>query len=105
MSDTNTSFTWRIANLERETNDGFVYTIHYTVSANDDTYSAGAYGSIGLERPEGELIPFSELTAAVVIGWVKEKFGAEKVAEIEAALQTQIEEQRQPTKAAGLPWQ
>ena len=105
MSDTNTSFTWRIANLERETNDGFVYTIHYTVSANDDTYSAGAYGSIGLERPEGELIPFSELTEAVVIGWVKEKFGAEKVAEIEAALQTQIEEQRQPTKAAGLPWQ
>lgn len=105
MSDTNTSFTWRIANLERETNDGFVYTIHYTVSANDDTYSAGAYGSIGLERPEGEMIPYSALTAAVVIGWVKEKFGAEKVAEIEAALQTQIEEQRQPTKAAGLPWQ
>lgn len=97
--------TWNVAQLERETNDGYVYTCHYTVNAADDTYSAGAYGSLGFERPEGELIPFSELTEAVVIGWVKEKFGAEKVAEIEAALQTQIEEQRQPTKAAGLPWQ
>ena len=105
MSDTNTSFTWAVANLERETQDGYVYTIHYTVSANDGTYSAGAYGSLGLERPEGELIPFSELTEALVIGWVKDKFGDEKVAEIEAALQAQLNEQRNPTKAAGVPWQ
>ena len=54
-----TTFTWNVANLERETADGYVYTVHYTVSAADDTYSAGAYGSIGLERPEGELIPFA----------------------------------------------
>jgi hypothetical protein len=39
-----------------------------------------------------------------VVGWLKEKFGAEKVSEIEAALQAQLDEQRQPTKAAGLPW-
>lgn len=106
MSETiTTSFTWAVANLERETQDGYVYTIHYTVSANDGTYSAGAYGSLGLERPEGELIPFSELTEALVIGWVKDKFGEEKVAEIESALQAQLDEQRNPTKAAGVPWQ
>jgi len=106
MSETiTTAFTWAVANLERETSDGYVYTAHYTVSANDGTYSSGAYGSIGLERPEGELIPFSELTESLVIGWVKEKLGGEeKVAEIEAALQAQLDEQRQPTKAAGLPW-
>jgi hypothetical protein len=81
-----------------------VYTVHYTVSASDDVYSAGAYGSLGLERPEGELIPFSELDEQTVVGWVWEKFGEEKVAEIEAALQTQLDEQRNPTKEAGLPW-
>jgi hypothetical protein len=99
-----TTFTWNIANLERETQDGYVFTVHYTVNAQDDTYTAGAYGSLGLERPEGDLIPFSELTEEVVVGWVKEKFGEEKVTEIEAALQAQLDEQRQPTKAAGLPW-
>ena len=98
-----TTFTWAIANLERETADGFVYTAHYTVNAEDGTYSAGAYGSIGLERPD-TLIPFDDLTEGMVVGWVKEKFGDEKVAEIEAALQAQLDEKHAPTKAAGVPW-
>ena len=98
-----TTFTWNIANLERETSDGFVYTVHYTVNASDDTYSSGAYGSLGLERPDN-LIPFDQLTEDTVVGWVKEKFGAEKVTEIEAALQAQLDEKHAPTKVSGLPW-
>jgi hypothetical protein len=98
------TFTWKVANLERETADGYVYTAHYTVNAVDDTYSAGAYGSIGLERPEGELIPFSELNEELVVSWIQHQLTGEKVAEIEAALQAQLDEQRQPTKAAGVPW-
>jgi hypothetical protein len=39
------------------------------------------------------------------VGWVKEKLTEEKVAEIEAALQAQLDEQRAPSKAAGVPWQ
>lgn len=100
-----TEFTWRVAQLERHTADGCVYTVHYTVDAKDDTYTAGAYGSIGLERPEGDLIPFADLTEATVIGWVKAQFGPDKVTEIESALQRQLDEQRQPTTALGLPWQ
>lgn len=99
-----TTITWGIANLERETTDGYVYTVHYTVAGFDGTYRASAYGSIGLQRPEDEMIPFADLTPEIVIGWVKEHFGAEKVAEIEAALETQIAEQAAPTKATGLPW-
>ena len=99
-----TTFTWKIAQLERETSDGYVYTVHYTVDAKDDTYSAGAYGSIGLERPEGELIPFADLTEDLVVNWLKHQLTGEKVAEIEAALQGQLDEQRSPSKAAGLPW-
>ena len=98
-----TTFSWNIANLERETADGFVFTVHYTVNAEDGTYSAGAYGSLGLERPDN-LIPFDQLTEEIVVGWVKEKFGAEKVAEIEAALQAQLDEKHAPSKAAGVPW-
>ena len=99
-----TAFTWHISQLERETSDGYVFTAHYTVDAKDDAYSAGAYGSIGLERPEGEMVPFADLTEELVIGWVQDKLTAEKVTEIEAALQAQLDEQRQPTRAAGMPW-
>jgi hypothetical protein len=65
-----TTFNWHVANLERETQDGFVFTVHYTVNAEDGAYSAGAYGSLGLERPDN-LIPFDDLTEEMVVGWVK----------------------------------
>jgi hypothetical protein len=99
-----TTLTWHIANLERETADGFVMTAHYTVTAEDGTYSSGAYGSLGFERPD-KLIPYADLTEQMVIGWVQDAFGAEKVTEIEAALQAQLDEQRHPSKASGMPWQ
>jgi hypothetical protein len=98
-----TTTTWNIANLDRETADGYVFTAHYTVNATDETYSAGAYGSIGFERPE-TLIPFASLNEETVIGWVKAQLTAEKVTEVEAALQAQLDEQKAPTKASGKPW-
>jgi hypothetical protein len=103
---TTTEYTWGIAQMERHTaDDGIVFTVHYTVDANDGTYSAGAYGSVGLEQPEGNVIPYADLTPEVVIGWVQDKLGGEeKVAEISEALQKQIDEQRTPTTAAGVPW-
>jgi hypothetical protein len=106
MSTATTTVTWKIAQLERETTDGYVFTAHYTVDANDGTYSAGAYGSVGLEQPDPEaMIPYADLTPEIVIGWVQAKLGGtEKVDEIQAALQAQLDEQRAPSKAAGVPW-
>ena len=99
-----TNFVWGINTLDRETDDGFVFTAHYTVNAEDGTYSAGAYGSIGFQRPNN-LIPYNQLQENTVIGWVKEALGGnKKVAEIEAALQKQLDEQHAPTKAVGVPW-
>ena len=77
-----------------------VFTVHYT-----GTYSAGAYGSLNLEAPEpGSMTPFDNLTEEIVVGWVKGKLGEEKVAEIETALQAQLDEKHAPSKAAGVPW-
>jgi len=101
-----TTFTWDIAQLERTVSDGIVYTAHYTIAATDGIYSASAYGSIGLEQPDpDDIIPFAQLTKDLVIGWVQEKLGGdEKVEEISAALQAQLDEQAAPTKAQGVPW-
>ena len=98
-----TTNTWKIAQLDRETTDGFVFVAHYTVEASDETYKSGAYGSIGFERPE-TLVAYADLTEEVVIGWVKDQLTAEKVTEVEAALQAQLDEQAAPTKASGTPW-
>ena len=98
-----TTITWHIANLERETADGFVYTAHYTIDANDGTYNTGAYGSLGFQRPDN-LIPYSSLSENQVITWVKEQLGDDKVQEIEAALENQLSEMRAPSKASGIPW-
>jgi hypothetical protein len=100
-----TTFAWNIAQMERTVADGIVHAVHYTVDAKDDTYSAGAYGSVALEPPApGDTIPYNALFPELCIEWVKHKLTGEKVAEIESALQAQIEEQRSPTKAAGVPW-
>ena len=107
------TYSWKVANLERTVADGKVSVVHYTVSAVSDVvnpnseeggfYSAGAYGSVGLD---GEVsVPFEDLTEEVVVGWVKEKLGGdEKVAEIEAALAAQIEQKITPSTATGKPW-
>jgi hypothetical protein len=97
-----TTTVWNVAQLERHTADGIVMTVHYTVNANDGTYSSSAYGSIGLEQPDpDEIIPYASLTPEIVIGWVQDKLN---VAEIEAALQAQLDEKNAPTTATGLPW-
>jgi hypothetical protein len=99
-----TTISWNIANLEREAEDDFVFTAHWTVNAIDsegeEPLSAGAYGSLGLERPEN-LIFYEDLTEEIVVGWVKEKMGEEAVESVENAL---IAEQKAPTKASGKPW-
>jgi hypothetical protein len=99
------TYTWAVANMDRTLSNGYVGTVHYTISADDGTYASSAYGSLGLEPPEeDDAIPYAQLTPEIVTGWVKDKFGDEKVAEIEAALAEQIAQQRTPTTGTGLPW-
>ena len=98
--------TWTIAQLDRELADGYVNTVHYRVDATDGTYSSGAYGSVGLEKPD-TLVPYKDLTSNTVVGWVKAKINSEDseaVAKIEAALAAKITEQKTPTVGTGLPW-
>ena len=101
----NTTFSWNIANLERTLATGEVTTVHYTVTAKDDAYSAGAYGSIGLEPADPDaMIPFAQLDEFTVASWVANQFGPEKIQEIEDALQQQINLKITPVSASGVPW-
>jgi hypothetical protein len=91
---------WKIAQLDRQTSDGLVTTAHYTVNAVDGEYSAGAYGTVGFERGD-TFTAYDSLTEGQVIAWVKNKLDVEA---IEAGLQAQIDAQKNPVTATGVPW-
>jgi hypothetical protein len=95
-------FTWNVVQMDRLTSDGFVVTVHYTVNAVDGDYTAYTYGTVGYtEQPDGQYIPYAELTKDEVIGWVKNSLGEETV---EEALTAQIEAQKNPVQTSGMPW-
>ena len=94
------TITWTIAQLDRQTSDGLVTTAHWTVNAVDGDCSAGSYGTVGFERG-ATFTAYDSLTEAQVIAWVKDKLD---VAEIEAGLQAQINAQKNPKTATGVPW-
>lgn len=99
------TITWDIATLERKISDGTVFTVHYTVGAEDQGETSSAYGSLGLDAADPtSFIPYDSLDKATVIGWVKAKLGDEQVAAIEASLENQIQERLSPQDATGVPW-
>jgi hypothetical protein len=91
---------FKIVNLDRSTEGDVVTTVHYTVSKTDGEAVGSSYGSVGVEVGD-TVIPFAELTEAVVIEWVKEKLD---LVELENNLDAQIAEQKAPKVATGLPW-
>jgi hypothetical protein len=93
-------FNWSVVNMDRKSADGFVTTVHYNVSAVDGEFTASTYGTVGYTE-EGAFTPYSQLTEALVAGWVQNSLGKETV---EAALAAQIDALKNPVSESGLPW-
>jgi hypothetical protein len=92
--------TWTISNLDRRTADGFVYTVHWTCSGVDGELSSSVYNTCSFE---GEpTTPYESLTQEQVLEWIWAN-GVDKDA-TETALAAQIETQKNPVNAAGVPW-
>jgi hypothetical protein len=99
--------TWTIANLERNLSDGGVTVAHWRVTeeetVGDVTYSAASYGTVGFTPDAGasDFVPYDNLTESDVLGWV---WAEVDQAATEAALTDDIEAQKNPTSADGMPW-
>ena len=93
------NITWKISQLDRKTADGFVTTAHWTCSGQDGDFSGSVYSTCSFE---GELtVPYEQLTEATVLSWVWQSVDKEAT---EAAVAAQIEAQKNPVTATGLPW-
>jgi len=93
--------TWKIAQLDRQTSNGFVTTAHWTASAVDGDYSASTY-STSSWADGTPTTPYADLTQATVLDWIWAN-GVDKTA-VEASLQAQIDAQKNPVTATGVPW-
>jgi len=103
--------TWTIANLERNVADGGVTVAHWrvteseTVGTGDDavTYTASSYGTVGF-TPDADadgFVAYDDLTESAVLAWVHESVDQDAT---EAALTANIEGQKNPVSADGMPW-
>jgi len=103
--------TWTIHQLERKSDDGFVFNVHwrYSFTDTDDsgkTYYADTHGVASYTQdPESEnYIPYEDLTEEIVIDWVKDYLGEEGLENMENNLSQQIENQKNPPVLTGVPW-
>jgi hypothetical protein len=93
--------TWTIAQLDRQTSNGFVTTAHWRADAVDGDYSASTY-STSSWADGTPTTPYADLTQATVLDWIWTN-GVDKEA-VEASLQAQIDAQKNPITATGVPW-
>lgn len=92
--------TWSIPQLDRRTSDGFVTTAHWRCDAVDGEFSASVYSTCSWN--EGQpTVPYSSLSEATVLGWVWQSVDKQAT---EDAVMAQIEAQKHPVQASGLPW-
>ena len=95
------TITWNISQLDRQTSDGFVTTAHWTAAATDGDYSASVYSTCSWSGGTAT-IPYADLTKETVLGWIWAN-GVNKAA-TEVSLNAQIELQKNPVTATGVPW-
>jgi hypothetical protein len=95
------SVTWTISQLDRQTSDGFVTTAHWQATAVDGDYSASTYATCSWSDGT-PTVAYADLTQETVLGWIW-SHGIDKDA-VEASLAAQIEAQKNPVTATGVPW-
>ena len=100
--------TWTIANLEYNNDaDKGVVVAHWRVTeeetVGDVTYTASSYGTCGFtpDPDADDFVAYDSLTEEVVMGWVHAEVDQ---AATEAALTANIEAQKNPVSADGMPW-
>ena len=102
--------TWAVVQMdcypEEDGETDVVFTVHWTLTGTDGTYTGSVYGSQAITiDPAAPFTAYADLTEAQVIGWVQSAMGAEQVASYEANVANQIKNQIDPPIVTPpLPW-
>ena len=98
--------TWRVVQMDRNTADGGVTTVHWDVTEVDGDYSARVYSTQSFEpdASDANFVSYADLTEATVIQWVKDSMGSDEVTAMETGLTDDIAAQQAPAQESGVPW-
>ena len=101
-----TTYDWKITQLERKLSTGHVFLASYEIIGTDGQYSHKSMGSIRFDMGEIDenFIPFEELAEDTIVKWIKDLRGSVWVTDQENYVGEQIEIQKCPVNAYGLPW-
>jgi hypothetical protein len=103
-----TNITWTITAMNCYPTVGsetdVVFTVHWTCSGTDGTYTSSVYSTCSVPTPTGTTFtPYDQLTQEQVLGWIWDN-GVDKDA-TEAAVQQQLDNQiNPPVVTPPLPW-
>lgn len=97
------TYTWTVANMERNTADGGVTVIHWRCEGVDGDATASSYATTSCEpdASSADFIAFENVTEAKALEWV---WGTVVKADIETAIADKINAELNPTTTTGLPW-
>lgn len=103
------TYTWDCKTVDtyptHDSHSDVVYNVHWRLNAESNqqdaegnNYSASVYGTQSIDTSDlSNFKPFDEVTSEMVQGWVTEAMGEEEVANLEANLDSQIENEKNPT--------
>ena len=96
-------YTWTIAMCEHEVATGGITVAHWRVTAVDGDFTASAYSTAGFtpDATSPDFKPYDQVTEAEVLAWVWASVDKDSA---EANLAAQIEADKAPAQASGLPW-
>lgn len=101
---------WVISQLQcypqHEGRSDVVFAVHWRLQATDGTHTADVHGvqTIGFD-PDAPFTPFSALTKSQIEGWLEDAMPSDKLIEIKADLDKQIEDKADPASVdVSPPW-
>jgi hypothetical protein len=92
---------WKISQTDYDIATGFIFCAHWTCTATDGAYTASVYSTCSFAAATPS-VPYASVTEQDVLNWIWAN-GVDKAA-TEASLQSQLELQKNPVQAAGVPW-
>jgi hypothetical protein len=104
-----TTFEWNCRTVDVHPTEGeytdVVYNVHWRVTGTSDqvdpegnAYTSTSIGTQVLDTSTiTDFIPFADLTNAEVVQWTKDTMGTEQVDQIEAGIESSINEEINPT--------
>ena len=97
------TYTWSVANTERNLSDGGITVIHWKCTGVDGDYTASQYGTTShtYDADAADFVAYDNVTEAQAIGWAQ---AALDQSAIETAISDDITAQKTPTTGDGVPW-